>query len=134
MDLLERVADLHTILESLKKRSMEDNDLVMYAQDIARAEAILSRAEDGIDTELEIWNSVQLESIRLLASCSTDQCISCIPQCDATSVLTNQRNPSKAIPYVYKLQTIYNFIYIKNILLFFYSRMKLTPLNVFFFS
>ena len=63
MDLLERVADLHTILESLKKRSMEDNDLVMYAQDIARAEAILSRAEDGIDTELEIWNSVQLESI-----------------------------------------------------------------------
>ena len=50
MDLLERVADLHTILESLKKRSMEDNDLVMYAQDIARAEAILSRAEDGIDT------------------------------------------------------------------------------------
>ena len=41
---------------------MEEDILVMYAQDVAKAEAILSRAEDGIDTELEIWNSVQLES------------------------------------------------------------------------
>jgi len=62
VELLERVAQLHTILESLKKRSLEDVGLVVYAQDVARAEAILSRAEDGIDTELEIWNSVQLES------------------------------------------------------------------------
>ena len=62
VELLERVAQLHTILESLKKQSLEDVGLVVYAQDVARAEAILSRAEDGIDTELEIWNSVQLES------------------------------------------------------------------------
>lgn len=63
VQLLERVAELHTILESLKKRSLDDEGLVVYAQDVAKAEAILSRAEDGIDTELEVWSSVVFEGI-----------------------------------------------------------------------
>lgn len=53
------MANLHTILENLKRTSVED--IVSYSEAIAEAEAILSDAEDRIDTELEVWGSVQLE-------------------------------------------------------------------------
>lgn len=59
MQLLERVSRLHTILENLKRMTVED--LILYAEAIAEAESILNDAEDQIDTELEIWGSVKFE-------------------------------------------------------------------------
>ena len=66
--LLERVAQLHTVLEDLKKTDME-TDIISYARFVALAESILSQAEDGLDTdagqqadtELDVWGSVQFE-------------------------------------------------------------------------
>ena len=59
VQLLERVSRLHTILENLKKLSVED--VIPYSEAIAEAESILNDAEEQIDTELEIWGSVQSE-------------------------------------------------------------------------
>jgi anion-transporting ArsA/GET3 family ATPase len=59
VQLLERVSRLHTILESLKRVTVED--LILYAEAIAEAESILDDAEDQIDTELDIWGSVKFE-------------------------------------------------------------------------
>lgn len=59
IQLLERVANLHTILENLKRTSIAD--IVPYSEAVAEAEEILNDAEDRIDTELEVWGSVQLE-------------------------------------------------------------------------
>lgn len=59
IQLLERVASLHTILENLKRTNADS--IVTYSEAIAEAEAILNDAEDRIDTELEVWGSVQLE-------------------------------------------------------------------------
>ncbi|XP_057365383.1 centromere/kinetochore protein zw10 homolog [Daphnia carinata] len=58
VQLLERVSQLHSILEKLKKMSVED---IAYAEAIAEAESILNDAEDHIDTELDIWRGVKFE-------------------------------------------------------------------------
>ncbi len=60
VQLLERVSRLHTILESLKRVTVED--LILYAEAIAEVKSILDDAEDQIDTaELDIWGSVKFE-------------------------------------------------------------------------
>ena len=59
VQLLERVSRLHTILENLKRVTVED--LILYAEAVAEAESILNDAEDQIDTELDIWGSVKFE-------------------------------------------------------------------------
>ena len=59
VELLERVSRLHTILENLKKVAVED--VIQFAEAIAEAQSIFDDAEDRIDTELEIWSSVQFE-------------------------------------------------------------------------
>lgn len=59
VQLLERVSQLHTILEQLKKMSVEV--VIPHAEAIAEAESILNDAEDHIDTELDIWRSVKFE-------------------------------------------------------------------------
>ena len=58
--LLERVAQLHTLLEGLKKTEME-TDVVRYSQAVAEAGKILGQAEGGIETELDIWGPVKFE-------------------------------------------------------------------------
>jgi len=60
VNLLERVTRLHDLLESLKKFELEA-DVVGYAKSVSEAEKILSDAEDGIETELEVWSNIQSE-------------------------------------------------------------------------
>ena len=60
VNLLERVARLHDLLESLKKFELEA-DVVGYAKSVSEAEKILAEAEDGIETELEVWSNIQSE-------------------------------------------------------------------------
>ena len=58
--LLANIALLQDLLDGLKSTNLEE-DLVSYAKFVSQAETILIDAEGGIETELQIWESIQLE-------------------------------------------------------------------------
>ena len=62
VNLLARVTALHDLLESLKSLDLEA-DAVEYANSVAQAEKILVEAEDGVETELDIWSSIRSGSL-----------------------------------------------------------------------